>query len=189
MLRWLVTLLTPNLIERSLSTLRGRGAFFMFGFRTRRAKKSRRKKVCVGRRYRRKAIPFRGVLGGTPNGLCRHRLLYRRRSPITPATRFVLVWYRRRRRLRRRRRRLTLTLTGTRIGGCRGNYASTLFGFRTLPERFQMYLTTLDMLAVMIALVVSVTLVITTALANARLTRSRNEYRVAYLDLKRQVGK
>jgi biopolymer transport protein ExbB/TolQ len=45
-----------------------------------------------------------------------------------------------------------------------------------------MYLTTLDMLAVMIALVVSVTLVITTALANARLTRSRDEWRKAYYD-------
>jgi len=43
-----------------------------------------------------------------------------------------------------------------------------------------MYLTTGDMLAVMIALVVSVTLVITTALANARLTRSRDEWRRAY---------
>lgn len=52
-----------------------------------------------------------------------------------------------------------------------------------------MYLTTLDLFAVMIALIVSVTLVITTALANARLTRSRDEYRVAYFDLKRQVGK
>ena len=70
------------------------------------------------------------------------------------------------------------------MGGCRGNYASTLFGFRTLPERFQMYLTTLDMLAVMIALVVSVTLVITTAIANAKLTRSVQEYRKAWLDSK-----
>ena len=52
-----------------------------------------------------------------------------------------------------------------------------------------MYITTLDILAVMIALVVSVTLVITTALANARITRSRDEYRVAYFDLKRQAGK
>jgi hypothetical protein len=69
------------------------------------------------------------------------------------------------------------------MGGCRGNYASTLFGFRTLPERFQMYLTTLDMLAVMIALVVSVTLVITTAIANARLTRSRDNWRQSYLQM------
>jgi len=43
-----------------------------------------------------------------------------------------------------------------------------------------MYLTTGDLLAVMIALVVSVTLVITTTLANARLTRSRDEWRKAY---------
>jgi hypothetical protein len=47
-----------------------------------------------------------------------------------------------------------------------------------------MYLTTLDLLAVMIALVVSVTLVITSAVANARLTRSVQEYRKAYIDLK-----
>jgi hypothetical protein len=47
-----------------------------------------------------------------------------------------------------------------------------------------MYLTTTDLLAVMIALVVSVTLVITSAVANARLTRSVQEYRKAYLDLK-----
>jgi hypothetical protein len=47
-----------------------------------------------------------------------------------------------------------------------------------------MYLTVLDLLAVMIALVVSVTLVITTAVANARLTRSVEEYRKAWLDSK-----
>jgi len=47
-----------------------------------------------------------------------------------------------------------------------------------------MYLTTGDMLAVMIALVVSVTLVITTVLANAKLTISRDEWRKAYYDLK-----
>jgi hypothetical protein len=47
-----------------------------------------------------------------------------------------------------------------------------------------MYLTTLDLLAVMIALVVSVTLVITSAVANARLTRSVQEYREAYLEIK-----
>ena len=41
------------------------------------------------------------------------------------------------------------------------------------------------MLAVMIALVVSVTLVITTALANARITRSRDEYRKAWLEAKK----
>jgi hypothetical protein len=46
-----------------------------------------------------------------------------------------------------------------------------------------MYLTTTDLLAVMIALVVSVTLVITSALHNARLTRAVEEYRKGYLDL------
>ena len=44
-----------------------------------------------------------------------------------------------------------------------------------------MYLTTLDLLAVMIALVVSVTLVVTTAVANARLQRAVAEYRKAWL--------
>lgn len=44
-----------------------------------------------------------------------------------------------------------------------------------------MYLTTTDLLAVMIALVVSVTLVITSALHNARLTRAVEEYRKAWL--------
>lgn len=53
----------------------------------------------------------------------------------------------------------------------------------TLLERFAMYLTTLDMLAVMLALVVSVTLVVTTALANARLTRSRDDWRQSYLQM------
>jgi hypothetical protein len=48
-----------------------------------------------------------------------------------------------------------------------------------------MYLTTLDLLAVMIALVVSVTLVITSAVANARLTRSVQEYREAWLTAKK----
>jgi hypothetical protein len=47
-----------------------------------------------------------------------------------------------------------------------------------------MYLTTLDLLAVIIALVVSVTLVVTSALHNARLTRAVEEYRKAYLTLK-----
>ena len=47
-----------------------------------------------------------------------------------------------------------------------------------------MYITTLDMLAVMIALVVSVTLVVTTTIANARLTVSRDEWRQAYYTLK-----
>jgi hypothetical protein len=43
-----------------------------------------------------------------------------------------------------------------------------------------MYLTTLDLLAVIIALVVSVTLVVTTALANRRLDESRRYWRTAY---------
>lgn len=44
-----------------------------------------------------------------------------------------------------------------------------------------MYLSTLDLVAVMIALIVSVTLVVTTALHNARLQRSVLEYRKAWL--------
>jgi hypothetical protein len=52
-----------------------------------------------------------------------------------------------------------------------------------------MYLEVTDLFAIMIALVVSVTLVITSALHNSRLTRSVQEYRAAYLDLKRQAGK
>ena len=44
-----------------------------------------------------------------------------------------------------------------------------------------MYLSTGDILAVMIALIVSVSLVITTAVANARLTRAVSEYRKAWL--------
>ena len=60
-----------------------------------------------------------------------------------------------------------------------------LYDNRTaLIERKVMYLTTLDTLVVIFALVVSVTLVITTALANARLTRSVEEYRKAYFNLK-----
>jgi hypothetical protein len=47
-----------------------------------------------------------------------------------------------------------------------------------------MYLSTGDMLAVMIALIVSVSLVITTAVANARLTRAVSEYRNAWLTAK-----
>jgi hypothetical protein len=43
-----------------------------------------------------------------------------------------------------------------------------------------MYITTGDILAVIIALVVSLTFVITTAIANARLTASRDEWRQAY---------
>lgn len=44
-----------------------------------------------------------------------------------------------------------------------------------------MYLTTLDLLAIMIALVVSATLVVTSALHNARLTRAVQEYRKAWI--------
>jgi hypothetical protein len=47
-----------------------------------------------------------------------------------------------------------------------------------------MYLTTLDLLAVMIALVVSVTLVITTALRNRQLDESRKYWRYQYQELK-----
>jgi hypothetical protein len=43
-----------------------------------------------------------------------------------------------------------------------------------------MYITTLDMLAVIIALVVSITLVVTSAIANARLTESVKYWRDAY---------
>jgi hypothetical protein len=46
-----------------------------------------------------------------------------------------------------------------------------------------MYLSTTDLLAVMIALVTSVTLVVTSAIANARLTRSRDNWRRDYYDL------
>ena len=44
-----------------------------------------------------------------------------------------------------------------------------------------MYLSALDLVAVMIALVVSVTLVVTTALHNARLQRAVVEYRKAWI--------
>jgi len=43
-----------------------------------------------------------------------------------------------------------------------------------------MYLSTMDILATIIALSVSITFVITTAIANARLTASRDEWRQAY---------
>lgn len=45
-------------------------------------------------------------------------------------------------------------------------------------------LSALDVLAVIIALVACITLIITTAIQNARLTRARDEYRTAYLELK-----
>ena len=43
-----------------------------------------------------------------------------------------------------------------------------------------MYLTIAETLGIMVVLVVASTLVITTAIANARLTRSRDEWRKAY---------
>ena len=65
------------------------------------------------------------------------------------------------------------------------NAHTNLYDNRTvIPERKVMYLTTLDLLAVIIALVVSVTLVVTSAIANARLTRAVEEYRKAYFNLK-----
>ena len=48
-------------------------------------------------------------------------------------------------------------------------------------------LSALDLVAVVIALVTSLTLLITTAIQNARLTRARDEYRTAYLELKREA--
>lgn len=45
-----------------------------------------------------------------------------------------------------------------------------------------------DILAVIIALSVSMTLVITTAIANARLTRSRNEWRANYYEVKNELN-
>lgn len=48
-------------------------------------------------------------------------------------------------------------------------------------------ITSLDMVAVIIALTASMTLVVTTTLANARLTRSRDEWRSAYYELDRYL--
>ena len=48
-----------------------------------------------------------------------------------------------------------------------------------------MYLTIADLLAVMVALALSVTLVITTALANRRLDESRRYWRSQYHQVKR----
>jgi hypothetical protein len=47
-----------------------------------------------------------------------------------------------------------------------------------------MYLYPSEVLGIMIILVVASTIVITTAIANARLTRSRDEWRTAYYNLK-----
>lgn len=59
-----------------------------------------------------------------------------------------------------------------------------------------MYLTILDLVAIMIALGVSVTLVITTAIQNARITRystemkvSRNYWREAYWLAEKDIAK
>jgi hypothetical protein len=43
-----------------------------------------------------------------------------------------------------------------------------------------MYLSSWDMFAVIIALSISLTLIVTTSVANARLTRSRNAWRKSY---------
>ena len=61
------------------------------------------------------------------------------------------------------------------------NYAYHLLGILTAIERFQMYLQVTDLIAIVIALGVSVTLVITSALHNARLQRAVGEYRKAWL--------
>lgn len=45
-------------------------------------------------------------------------------------------------------------------------------------------ITTLDLVAVVIALGTAIALIATTAIANARLTRSRNDYRRAYYNYK-----
>lgn len=47
----------------------------------------------------------------------------------------------------------------------------------------------LDMLAVIIALTASITLLITTAIQNARLTRSRDEWRALALEHERTRGR
>jgi len=49
-------------------------------------------------------------------------------------------------------------------------------------------LSALDLLAVIIALVACITLIITSALANVRLTRSRDDWRTAYLELKHSTN-
>ena len=46
-----------------------------------------------------------------------------------------------------------------------------------------MYLQVTDLIAIVIALGVSVTLVITSAIQNARLTKSRNDWRQSYLQM------
>jgi hypothetical protein len=46
-----------------------------------------------------------------------------------------------------------------------------------------MYLQVTDLIAITIALGVSVTLIITTAIQNARITKSRNDWRQSYLQM------
>jgi len=46
-----------------------------------------------------------------------------------------------------------------------------------------MYLQVTDIIAIVIALGVSVTLIITSAIQNARLTKSRNDWRQSYLQM------
>lgn len=46
-----------------------------------------------------------------------------------------------------------------------------------------MYLTSWDLAGIILALVVSLTLVITTAIANARLTKNRNYWRSVYYSM------
>jgi hypothetical protein len=72
---------------------------------------------------------------------------------------------------------LTLAPASVILKALRTTSSGVMLGFRARNERFQMYLTALDLLAVMIALVVSVTLVITTAVANARLQRKIDQLR------------
>jgi hypothetical protein len=47
-----------------------------------------------------------------------------------------------------------------------------------------MYISTMDMLAAILALLISITFIITTAIANAKLTISRDEWRRAYHNYK-----
>lgn len=79
---------------------------------------------------------------------------------------------------------LTLVSQSVILKALRTTPSVVMLGFRATLERFQMYLSALDLVAVMIALVVSVTLVITTAIANHRMTETANYWRKEYFDLK-----
>ena len=59
-----------------------------------------------------------------------------------------------------------------------------LFGFPNTNERFQMFISVGDLFAIAIALGTATALVITSAVRNAQLTKSRDAYRTAYLSLK-----